>query len=452
MIIFASCCKGQNAFKDEAPTPKIINPEGKTQFPYDQFVDCGLQDKTGNLWFGTSRGIYCFDGKLFTNYKVINGLRVDRVSKMLEDKAGNVWFGAFGGIVCYRPSLNLKIDSGSFASIQIPVSPGPYPGNERLGNLSAPESIKAVTQIIEDSHGTIWFCAGYEVYRVDINSGKAIVTGIGQFLKSEKVKVSGGDPEDFGIVGIYEDKEGNMLFSAVACCFCFDVTYRLNAVKINNACVLNTCKHNARSQRGFEAHNKEIATSFTLITKENGGSNIAFTAVLKDRAGNIWMGSSWDSGMYIYRGAHFISVINSKELSKSVVNNIYEDKKGNIWMSTGEKNSGEGSGVFCYDGKSITQFTAKDGLCSASPFRHNFVSCIAEDDMGKLWFGGYGGLCNYDGKRFTNFTSRTGFNEQPVNCIIKTKEGNLWVGGWQLGLYRFDGKSLTCFTEMKEKL
>src|SRR4051812_40126628 len=93
---FTLSCHGQNRASQkstaqsasDAGKPKIINPERKTPFPYNHFVSCGIQDKNGNFWFGTSDGIYRYDGKLFTNYRIINGLNVDRVSRILEDRAG----------------------------------------------------------------------------------------------------------------------------------------------------------------------------------------------------------------------------------------------------------------------------------------------------------------------------------------------------------------------------
>jgi len=43
-------------------------------------VHCGLQDKTGNLWFGTTGdGVYRFDGKLFTNFTMKDGLDTNQI-------------------------------------------------------------------------------------------------------------------------------------------------------------------------------------------------------------------------------------------------------------------------------------------------------------------------------------------------------------------------------------
>jgi len=64
-----------------------------------------LQDRAGNLWFGTGGvwdgagggGIVRYDGVWFTTFTTKDGLASDRVSSLLEDRAGQLWFGTWGG-------------------------------------------------------------------------------------------------------------------------------------------------------------------------------------------------------------------------------------------------------------------------------------------------------------------------------------------------------------------
>lgn len=80
---------------------------------------------------------------------------------------------------------------------------------------------------------------------------------------------------------------------------------------------------------------------------------------------------------------------------------IMEDKNGNLWLghiSENVKNGGEG-GLWYYDGKSLKLFTINDGL------PHNHVMCIVSDKEGNIWFGTRNtGLCRYDGKTITNYS------------------------------------------------
>ncbi len=59
-----------------------------------------IQDKSGIIWFGTTAGVYFYDGKTFTRFldhqSVINsnGLSLKSVQCMLEDKNGIILFGS----------------------------------------------------------------------------------------------------------------------------------------------------------------------------------------------------------------------------------------------------------------------------------------------------------------------------------------------------------------------
>jgi ligand-binding sensor domain-containing protein len=64
-----------------------------------------LEDKSGNLWFGTyGGGVSKYDGKSlsagqagFTHFTDKEGLSNNVVRSILEDKSGNLWFGTAGG-------------------------------------------------------------------------------------------------------------------------------------------------------------------------------------------------------------------------------------------------------------------------------------------------------------------------------------------------------------------
>ena len=106
----------------------------------------------------------------------------------------------------------------------------------------------------------------------------------------------------------------------------------------------------------------------------------------------------------------------------SITRNIIQDRKGNIWMASWQ-------GVFRYDGKSFTNITSK--VSSARFFS------VLEDRNGNLWFGSIGsGVYYYDGKSFRNFTTKDGLASDGVTCIYEDRTGNIWFGA-----SRYDGKS-----------
>ena len=108
-----------------------------------------------------------------------------------------------------------------------------------------------------------------------------------------------------------------------------------------------------------------------------------------------------------------------------LVRNIIQDRKGNIWIAAFD-------GIFRYDGKSFTNITSK--VSSARFFS------VLEDRKGNLWFGSIGsGVYYYDGKSFQNFTTKEGLVNNEIGCIYQDKTGNIWLGA-NGGVSRYDGK------------
>jgi hypothetical protein len=112
-FIFVTSCSGQNktqpwyVVSKPAGHPKLIKTQGSNKY---QNIFCGIQDKHGNLWFGiTGEGVYCYDGKLFTQFTTNDGLSSNTVWSVLEDKTGNIWFGTNDGICRYEEKKRLRL-------------------------------------------------------------------------------------------------------------------------------------------------------------------------------------------------------------------------------------------------------------------------------------------------------------------------------------------------------
>src|SRR5688500_13791556 len=106
---------------------------------------------------------------------------------------------------------------------------------------------------------------------------------------------------------------------------------------------------------------------------------------------------------------------------------IMEDKTGKLWFGTRGK-------TFVYDGKTFTVSTNK-----GKPFIN--VATIINDKKGNIWLNG-SGLWRYDGSTLTNFTQHS------VLCVYEDRNGNIWTSSgnhpsdqnWVLT--RYDAKSL----------
>ena len=114
--------------------PLNFNSFGKLQGLKHNVVRHMMQDKRGNLWFGTYGGVSKFDGKYFTHFTMKEGLTNNNVVSMIEDSHNNLWFGTEGGGIS-------KYDGKTFTS---------FTEREGLANNN-------VKSILEDRNGHIWF-------------------------------------------------------------------------------------------------------------------------------------------------------------------------------------------------------------------------------------------------------------------------------------------------------
>ena len=116
-----------------------------------------------------------------------------------------------------------------------------------------------------------------------------------------------------------------------------------------------------------------------------------------------------------------------KELGKSIMV-VYQDSKNTYWFGSWE------TGVYRYDGKTLINYTTKHGLYT------NRVDDIKEDKSGNIYFTGMNPnatITKFDGKSFTNIIA-TPSNEW------KLEANDLWlINAYQdkQKVYRFDGNT-----------
>ncbi|HRI01658.1 MAG TPA: two-component regulator propeller domain-containing protein [Saprospiraceae bacterium] len=90
---------------------------------------------------------------------------------------------------------------------------------------------------------------------------------------------------------------------------------------------------------------------------------------------------------------------------------ICQDNKGNYWIGSNQE------GVCKYDGKTFTYYTTENGFCGKQ------VISIKEDASGTIWFGTSSGLCSYDGTKFNSNTNATEIK------FWTTNKTDLWFPG-----------------------
>lgn len=304
LITFFTSCNGQvktntpiQISNEQKNTSNELPKMTKKQGTYSHMTHTGLHSDTlvsisniledikGNIWVTTSgEGVYCYNGKTFTNFTIKEGLITNDVYSIIEDKAGNLWFGTTNGVSRYNGT--------SFTNYPFSVIRGNSPIISTETNV--PNSYTEVWSILQDSKGNIWLGTTNGVYCYSGSDFTNILTlgNITSPLKSDVLSFR-------AVTDIIEDKEGNIWFTSWFEGLCrFDGKY---------------------------------ITSF----KNEGLSNN--DGLLQDKNGNIWIGNR-GNGMYRYNGKNF-----DKLFSEMLIADIKEDNKGNIWIATFDRknNSGE---------------------------------------------------------------------------------------------------------------
>ncbi len=154
-----------------------------------------------------------------------------------------------------------------------------------------------------------------------------------------------------------------------------------------------------------------------------------------DKKNTYWFGS-WETGVYRYDGKTLINYTTKHGLHNNRVDDIKEDKSGNIYFTGMNPNST----ITKFDGQSFTQITATPS---------NEWKLEAND----LWL-----LNAYQSERVYRFDGNTFYeltlpkppkltNPFEVYSIYKDKKGNIWFGTNPVGVCRYDGKSFEWITE-----
>jgi len=126
-----------------------------------------------------------------------------------------------------------------------------------------------------------------------------------------------------------------------------------------------------------------------------------------------------------------------KELDKAILY-VYQAKDGTYWFGSDER------GVYRYGGKTLVNFTTKDGLVG------NRIRGIHEDKSGNVYFTTYEGISKFDGQSFMTLAVA----EKSSTTDWKNQPDDLWfVGAQDAGVvFRYDGKSLYRLEFPKTKL
>ncbi len=294
---------------------------------------------------------------------------------------------------------------------------------------------KDIRYIFQDDNSNFWFATdGEGVFRYD---GKTVLQ------LSDKY----GLPSNF-VRYIQQSKDGAMFFETDKGVSLFNGK-QLKTIELGENASITSDIQNIVLLSGCYYHNQSLE-KFKLPETSKLSINYSQTPYAtycshRDRKGNIWFGTE-SRGVCKYDGRVF-TWFDDKELGLAV-RSIFEDSKGNIWIGN------NGYGLFHYDGKTLTNFTKEHKLDNPDFIKElkgkegtmARVWTITEDRLGNIWIGTIdAGLWKYDGRTLHNYTMKDGICSNSVSILYCDDKGNLWIGSSDRGLTIYNGKKFLAF-------
>lgn len=173
---------------------------------------------------------------------------------------------------------------------------------------------------------------------------------------------------------------------------------------------------------------------FVHYYTDDGLSQSPISAIEQDYQGFMWFGTF--NGLNRFDGYSFKIYKKDPEdprsLTSSHIEAIYEDSKNNLWVGTAD-----GVNHYNRDSDSFQYYRYAD------PGPYNYaVHSLAEGKDGRLWVGGWQGLCYVDTttRTLVRFSAAAEFMEDRPKIVFDIEaeqSGNLWLATNQ-GLYYLD--------------
>lgn len=173
---------------------------------------------------------------------------------------------------------------------------------------------------------------------------------------------------------------------------------------------------------------------FSHISGENGLSQSNVKAILQDSYGFMWFGTK--NGLNRFDGTSIVQMNCDDYLAGSGNHNIsalFEDKERHLWVGTDR-------GVYRYN-PAMDIFKVMNLKTENGMDMNNWVADIVADSVDNIWIviPDQGVFRYHDEKLyFYEVTNKKHFKTEAPVCICIRPNGEVWVGTWGAGLFRYN--------------
>ncbi len=429
-----------------------------------------VEDREGNLWFGSNNGLYCMKGNpddAITNlihyaydpeYK--NSLSINSIKSLYVDRSDNLWIGTEnGGLNLFDRANNrfwhYEKDDYDPKSLNNESIQTIY--QDRIGNLwigtftgglniamgnrdaiisyqnlpGAPFSLShnTVTCFLEDYNDQAWVGTdggGLNLFNVLTNRFTRF-TMDNSALSSNAILCILRDSNNQIWFGTWA---GGLVHYNTKTRSFTSITTVNSDIQDNNIYAVSEGDNNDLWLGSFEhglIHYQIKENKFYHYTPQNSGLlNKMIIKIKKYSKGRLLIGTTSGFQIFYPDENRFLTYLsnpdNVKSLSYPTTTDILPQNDSTIWIGTRD-----GLNRFNPNTETFVRYFKKDGLPVSS------IKGLVIDDMGFLWVTTGNGVCRFDIKhdKFKTFTRADGLqgNEFSERSILKTKKSALLMGG-----------------------
>ena len=392
-------------------------------------VNTICKDRDGFMWFGTTTGLNRYDGYTFKIYQHAENdpgsLPDNYITDIVEMPDGRFWVNTGRGYVLFDKEQDCFI-------------------TDVTGFMKNLESGGVPEQVFVDREGnTCLSVAGEGCYRYKEGGKRLFFSYVEHSL-----------PEH-GVTQIAECSDGLLLIYNTGLLVCLDratlaIKWQSDEIKKyipagktiefslfvdRDNCIW------AYSLMGIWAYDcgtKSWRTDLTAIWSSR--PDVIIHAVAQDIEGRIWVGKDYDGIDVLEKETGKVTSLvahddNGRSLPHNTIYDLYADRDGIMWVGTYKK------GVSYYS-ESIFKFNM---------YEWGDITCIEQADENRLWLGtnDHGILLwnRSTGKAEPFWRDAEGQLPNPVVSMLKSKDGKLWVGTFNGGLYCMDGSRVRSYKE-----